>query len=261
VPEGACFEIDAQDGAGVSGAGEAVAVAGTEQLPKLYGQIVGRTAWGGRVVRFQSDGDVAAAIEARGAVPLPPYIRAPLAQTERYQTIYASAKGSVAAPTAGLHFTARLIERLRGMGVEFAYVTLHIGLDTFRPVQVDDLASHEMHAEFAELSEPTATLLTAAKRAGRRLVAVGTTAVRVLESAASDGGEIRAYRGWTKLFIYPGYRFKAVDALITNFHLPRSTLLMLVSAFCGRTLTLDVYAEAARRSYRFYSFGDAMLAL
>lgn len=253
LPTGACIELD-----GVVDGQPAKSAAGGS---KLYGHVLGRTHWGGRLVRFAGEGDVAAALEAHGLVPLPPYIRTPLADAERYQTVYGRVKGSAAAPTAGLHFTTPLIERLQAIGVELAFVTLHIGLDTFRPVQVEDLAGHEMHSEFAELAPETAAVLNRARRAGRRIIAVGTTAVRVLETAACDDGTVAPYRGWTKLFIHPGYRFKAVDALITNFHLPRSTLLMLVSAFGGRELVLRAYAEAAQLGYRFYSFGDAMLLL
>jgi S-adenosylmethionine:tRNA ribosyltransferase-isomerase len=194
---------------------------------------------------------------------LPPYIHAPLADPERYQTVYARVQGSVAAPTAGLHFTPELIARVQAMGVEFAFVTLHIGLDTFRPVQAEEIEAHPMHAEWTSLTAETAERLSRARAAGGRVVAVGTTAVRVLESAASqtEEGAIPAYEGWTRLFITPGYRFRAVDALITNFHLPRSTLLMLVSAFAGIETIRRAYEEAIASGYRFYSFGDATLML
>lgn len=196
-----------------------------------------------------------------GTVPLPPYIQAPISDPERYQTIYARAEGSAAAPTAGLHFTPELMESLRGMGVEFAFVTLHIGLDTFQPVRAEDPRQHRIHSEYAELSPQTAERLNMARAEGRRIVAVGTTAVRVLEEAArrSDAGLLRPFRDWVDLFILPGHRFEVVDALITNFHLPKTTLLMLVAAFAGRELVLRAYAEAVRSGYRFYSFGDATL--
>lgn len=198
-----------------------------------------------------------------GHVPLPPYIHAPLTDPERYQTVYARVQGSVAAPTAGLHFTPELIDRIQAMGVEFAFVTLHIGLDTFRPVQVEEIETHPMHAEWASLAPETAAQLNRARARGGRLLAVGTTAVRVLETTAgqSAGGDLAAYEGWTRLYITPGYRFCAVDALITNFHLPRSTLLMLVSAFAGVDLIRRAYQEAIATGYRFYSFGDATLIL
>jgi S-adenosylmethionine:tRNA ribosyltransferase-isomerase len=206
-------------------------------------------------------------------VPLPPYIRAPLRDAERYQTVYARQPGSAAAPTAGLHFTPELLAQVQDQGVGLAFVTLHIGLDTFRPVEVDQLDEHTMHSEELELDAATAERINATRAAGGRVVAVGTTSVRVLESVAALTAERQAagelagedvvapYRGRTSLFIQPGYRFRAVDALITNFHLPRSTLIVLISAFAGRELTLRAYDEAIRERYRFYSFGDAMLIL
>jgi S-adenosylmethionine:tRNA ribosyltransferase-isomerase len=198
------------------------------------------------------------AIHRAGVVPLPPYIHAPLADPERYQTIYARAEGSVAAPTAGLHFTPNLLERLHERDIALRHVTLHVGAGTFKPLQGEDPAVHTMHAEWAELDAATAADLNAARAQGRRLVAVGTTTVRVLETAAR-AGELRPFRGWTDVFIVPGHRFRAVDALITNFHLPRSTLLLLVSAFAGKELIARAYAAAIAQRYRFYSFGDAML--
>lgn len=199
--------------------------------------------------------------EQFGSVPLPPYIHAALADPERYQTVYAREPGSAAAPTAGLHFTPQLLDDLRAHGVETAFVTLHVGPGTFRPVQVDDARAHAMHAEFYHLDAATAATLDRAHREGRRIVAVGTTAVRVLEQIGQNLGSdgIQAGSGWTRLLILPGYRFRLVDALITNFHLPRSTLLMLVSALAGREAILDAYNEAIEQRYRFYSFGDAML--
>ncbi len=222
---------------------------------------------GERVIAF--DLDVGAALEQIGVVPLPPYIHEALDDAERYQTVYARWPGSAAAPTAGLHFTPELLLSLRQRGVSFGFVTLHIGLDTFRPVNVEQIHEHQMHSEFFVLDAPTCTQVNQARLAGRNVVAVGTTVVRVLESAAQktvcDGAcalqTVAAYEGPTDLFITPGYRFKVVDRLITNFHLPRSTLLMLVSAFAGLDLARQAYHEAIKNDYRFYSFGDAMLIL
>lgn len=199
-------------------------------------------------------------LEALGVMPLPPYLHEPLADPERYQTVYARVAGSVAAPTAGLHFTPELIACLQGQGVRFAFVLLHIGLDTFRPVEVEEVEHHPMHAEWCQVPAEVAEAVQETRAAGRRVVAVGTTAARALETAA-QGDTVGPWEGWTRLFIYPGYRFRAVDALVTNFHLPRSTLLMLVSAFAGRERILAAYAEAMACGYRFYSFGDAMLIL
>jgi S-adenosylmethionine:tRNA ribosyltransferase-isomerase len=213
---------------------------------------------GTRVLSFSTI--VEPLLERLGAVPLPPYIHEPLADPERYQTIYARVTGSAAAPTAGLHFTPALIARLRAHGVAFAFVTLHIGLDTFRPVEVEDTADHTMHSEWCEVPAGVAAAVEETRRTGRRVVAVGTTAVRALETAAQQGPG-RPYTGWTRLFITPGTRFRVVDTLLTNFHLPRSTLLMLVSAFAGRERILQAYREAIACGYRFYSFGDAMLIL
>jgi S-adenosylmethionine:tRNA ribosyltransferase-isomerase len=229
--------------------------------------VVKRTPTGGRVLCFTApDGNVTAALERAGSVPLPPYIHAPLANPERYQTVYAREPGSVAAPTAGLHFTPELLHRLQAQGVGIAFVTLHIGLDTFRPMEAGGLEAHKMHSEEFELGPEAAAQINAVRRAGRRIVAVGTTVVRVLESVgmlqiAGSEDEVQPYRGRTGLFIRPGHRFRLVDALITNFHLPRSTLIVLVSAFAGRDLILRAYNEAVRERYRFYSFGDAMLLL
>ncbi len=201
-------------------------------------------------------------IEQLGRMPLPPYIHEPLRDPERYQTVYARITGSAAAPTAGLHFTPHLLERLRQQGVRVGFVTLHVGLDTFRPVECEDIREHKMHSEEIDVDAPTAELINETRRAGGRVVAVGTTAVRLLESVASfHEGRIEPYHGATRLFITPGYRFRVVDALITNFHLPRSTLLLLVSAFAGKALIEEAYQEAIRERYRFYSFGDAMLIL
>ncbi len=196
-----------------------------------------------------------------GQIPLPPYIHHPLHDTERYQTVYARQLGSAAAPTAGLHFTLQLLEELKAKGVHLTYVTLHIGLDTFAPVTEEYPTEHKIHTEWCEVSERAVETIYSARGQGGRVIAVGTTSVRALESAAQESGELKPYRGNTSLFILPGYRFKVVEAMITNFHLPRSTLLMLVSAFAGRERILTAYEEAKRQGYRFYSFGDAMLIL
>jgi S-adenosylmethionine:tRNA ribosyltransferase-isomerase len=202
-------------------------------------------------------------LPALGRIPLPPYIHAPLADSERYQTVYASDSGSVAAPTAGLHFTPRLLAELKQKGIECLETTLHIGLDTFRPVQVEDPAEHHIHREYGIISPEVAVRVSKAKAEGRRVICVGTTSVRILEYAAqqSKKNALDPFAGWVDLLILPGYRFRLTDAMITNFHLPRSTLLMLVSAFAGAELIKKAYAEAAKEKYRFYSFGDAMLIL
>jgi len=218
-------------------------------------EVLDRTIVGGRLVRFSDE----ALLERIGAIPLPPYIHVPLTDPERYQTVYARQKGSAAAPTAGLHFTSELMRQLSQQGVEFAFVTLHIGLDTFRPVQVEDPREHHIHTEYCLLDAGTAEKINRAKQEGRRVIAVGTTSVRTLETAARRSDEVEAFAGCTDLFILPGYRFKVVDALITNFHLPRSSLLMLVSAFAGTDLIRQAYVEAIQNRYRFFSFGDAML--
>jgi len=224
----------------------------------LYARVEEVRPEGVRVVSFSEE--VEPHLDRLGMVPLPPYIHEPLADAERYQTVYARMAGSVAAPTAGLHFTPRLIAELQARGVNLAFVVLHIGLDTFRPVEVEEVEAHPMHAEWCRVPAEVARAVRETRKAGGRVVAVGTTAVRALETAA-QGGEISPFEGWTRLFIYPGYRFRTVDTLITNFHLPRSTLLMLVSAFAGREAILAAYREAIARGYRFYSFGDAMLIL
>jgi S-adenosylmethionine:tRNA ribosyltransferase-isomerase len=224
----------------------------------IEAQVIEKKETGTVIVSFPDE----EALEKAGTVPLPPYIHTPLANPERYQTVYAQEKGSVAAPTAGLHFTPELMNSLHGKGVRFVFVTLHLGLDSFRPVQVDDPDEHIIHKEYGELTPEVAGELNQAKAEGRRVICVGTSAVRMLECAAqgSEGG-VKPFTGWVDLFIRPGHRFKMVDALITNFHLPRSTLLMLVSAFAGRELILQSYREAMRLGYRFYSFGDAMLII
>ena len=213
---------------------------------------------GGRVVRFDVvSGTLEAALDELGEMPLPPYIHEKLANRERYQTVYARAVGSAAAPTAGLHFTPELLEKIRLMGIEIVPVLLHVGLGTFRPVKAEDVSEHKMHSEFYEVTPEAAENINRAKAEGRRVIAVGTTSVRTLESAVADG-MLAPGSGWTDIFITPGYRFRMVDALITNFHLPGSTLIMLVSALMGRETTLSAYEEAVRQRYRFFSFGDAM---
>ncbi|MDV2581103.1 tRNA preQ1(34) S-adenosylmethionine ribosyltransferase-isomerase QueA [Alkalibacillus haloalkaliphilus] len=216
---------------------------------------------GGKVVEFHYDGIFLEVLNELGEMPLPPYIKEQLDDQERYQTVYAEESGSAAAPTAGLHFTEELLQQIKAKGVNVAYLTLHVGLGTFRPVQVDNLEEHDMHAEYYRLSEDTANLLTETKANGGRVVAVGTTSIRTLETVMRDYDEFRAVSGWTDIFIYPPYQFKAVDGLITNFHLPKSTLIMLVSAFSTKELIMSAYQEAIEQRYRFFSFGDAMLIL
>lgn len=213
--------------------------------------------YGARTVRFEFDGVFEDILDRVGNMPLPPYIHEKLADKERYQTVYSRVDGSAAAPTAGLHFTPELMDKVRAKGAEFAEVLLHIGLGTFRPVKAENILDHEMHSEYYEIDEATAEKINAAKREGRRVIAVGTTSVRVLETVADENGFVKAARGDTKIFIYPPYKFKCVDALITNFHLPESTLIMLVSAFAGRENILKVYETAVKERYRFFSFGDS----
>ena len=214
---------------------------------------------GGRIVRFDYQGIFLEVLESLGEMPLPPYIHEKLEDRERYQTVYAKENGSAAAPTAGLHFTEELLDKIAAKGVKLVYLTLHVGLGTFRPVSVDNLEEHEMHSEFYSLSEEAAETLRQVKASGHRIVAVGTTSIRTLETIGSKfEGQIQADSGWTNIFIKPGYQWKIVDAFSTNFHLPKSTLVMLVSAFAGRQLTLEAYEHAITESYRFFSFGDAM---
>jgi S-adenosylmethionine:tRNA ribosyltransferase-isomerase len=230
----------------------------------IVAEIGERTVAGGRFVRFEGPGDVDAAILTIGSLPLPPYIHGYAGDPERYQTVYGDRPGSAAAPTAGLHFTEALLERLRGQGIETATVELQVGLDTFRPVATDDLATHEIHTERCEVPIETVEAIERARQRGGRVVAIGTTTVRSLETAADatpDGASLRPWQGDTSLFIVPGYRYRVVDALVTNFHLPRSTLLALVSAFAAREMILRAYGEAIAEQYRFFSFGDAMLIL
>ena len=214
-----------------------------------------------RVVRFIYDGVFEDILARVGEMPLPPYIHEKLKDGSRYQTVYCKVDGSAAAPTAGLHFTPELIEKLKGKGVEFATVLLHVGLGTFRPVKAEEITEHRMHTEFYKIDEENAEKINRAKAEGRRVIAVGTTSVRTLESVADKTGRVKACSGDTSIFIYPGYKFKCVDGLITNFHLPKSTLVMLVSAFIGREQTLKVYETAVNEKYRFFSFGDACLFL
>ncbi|MBR2337417.1 MAG: tRNA preQ1(34) S-adenosylmethionine ribosyltransferase-isomerase QueA [Clostridia bacterium] len=228
---------------------------------ELSVEIVSRTEEGGRIVRFIFDGVFEDILSRVGEMPLPPYIREKLKDQSRYQTVYCKKEGSAAAPTAGLHFTQDLIERLKKKGVEFAEVNLNVGLGTFRPVKVDDLADHKMHTEYFEINEENAEKINRAKKEGRRVIAVGTTSVRTLESAANDDGTVNAVSGDTSIFIYPPYKFKVVDSLITNFHLPESTLIMLVSALSTREKTLELYKTAVEEKYRFFSFGDSMMII
>ena len=214
---------------------------------------------GNRLVRFHYEGIFLEILERLGKMPLPPYIKEELADGERYQTVYSRVVGSAAAPTAGLHFTTELLERIAAKGVRLAYVTLHVGLGTFRPVKVDEVTEHHMHAEFCMISKKTAEILNETRNNGGRIVCVGTTSCRTLESLADEHGVFTEKSAWTDIFIYPGYRFKAMDALITNFHLPESTLIMLVSAFAGYDNVMHAYQEAVKERYRFFSFGDAML--
>ncbi len=226
---------------------------------RLTATVVEELDHGGRIVRFGYEGIFLEVLESLGEMPLPPYIHEKLADRERYQTVYAKENGSAAAPTAGLHFTEELLEQIAAKGVKLVYLTLHVGLGTFRPVSVDSLDDHEMHSEFYSLSEEAAQTLRQVKANGGRVIAVGTTSIRTLETIGSKfQGQIQADSGWTNIFIKPGYDWKIVDAFSTNFHLPKSTLVMLVSAFAGRSLTLEAYEHAIAERYRFFSFGDAM---
>ena len=216
---------------------------------------------GNRVVKFRYDGIFLEVLERLGKMPLPPYIKAELQDQERYQTVYSREVGSAAAPTAGLHFTNDLLERIREKGVKTAFVTLHVGLGTFRPVKAEEITDHHMHSELCMMNAETAAILNETKTSGGRVICVGTTSCRTLESLVNEDGTFEAKSKWTEIFIYPGYTFKAMDGLITNFHLPESTLVMLVSAFAGREHVIAAYEEAVREKYRFFSFGDAMCIL
>ena len=226
---------------------------------ELSATVLEVTEGGNRIVQFHYEGIFLEVLERLGKMPLPPYIREELQDSERYQTVYSRELGSAAAPTAGLHFTRELLEEIEKKGVNIAYVTLHVGLGTFRPVKEEEIEDHPMHAEFCIVPERTARLVTETKRKGGRVVSVGTTSCRTLESFAREDGSLEPCSGWTNIFIYPGYRFKCIDALVTNFHLPESTLIMLVSALAGREHVLNAYKVAVQERYRFFSFGDAML--
>ena len=227
----------------------------------LQGEVLDVLDDGNRLIRFDYSGIFEEVLDRLGEMPLPPYITHKLKDRNRYQTVYAKYEGSAAAPTAGLHFTESLLQEVRDKGVQIVPVTLHVGLGTFRPVKVDDVETHHMHSEYYEIAEETANAVNDTKKAGGRVICVGTTSCRTLETAADEEGVLHAGSGWTDIFIYPGYRFKIMDGLITNFHLPESTLLMLVSAFAGKEHILKAYEEAIRERYRFFSFGDAMLIL
>ena len=224
----------------------------------LIGEVVDIVEEGNRLIQFTYDGIFEEILDQLGQMPLPPYITHQLEDKNRYQTVYAEHEGSAAAPTAGLHFTKELLAQIQEMGVKIAHVTLHVGLGTFRPVKVSNVLDHHMHSEFYRIEEDAANMINETKKNGGRIICVGTTSCRTIESAAAEDGTIRACSGWTDIFIYPGYQFKVLDCLITNFHLPESTLVMLVSALAGREHVLTAYEEAIRQRYRFFSFGDAM---
>ena len=225
---------------------------------ELTAEVVGEVEGGNRLVRFDYEGIFLEVLEHLGKMPLPPYIKEELQDKERYQTVYSKVLGSAAAPTAGLHFTPELLEKIAAKGVGIGYVTLHVGLGTFRPVKEEEITDHEMHSEFCTISPETAELINRTKESGGRVICVGTTSCRTLESWAAEDGHMEPKSGWTNIYIYPGYRFKVMDGLVTNFHLPESTLIMLVSAFAGREHVLAAYEEAVKERYRFFSFGDAM---
>ena len=226
---------------------------------RLKATVVEELEQGGRIIEFSYEGVFLEVLESLGEMPLPPYIKERLEDKERYQTVYAKENGSAAAPTAGLHFTEELMQQIRDKGVNIVPVTLHVGLGTFRPVSVDSLEDHKMHSEYYNVSKETADMIEATKKAGKRVIAVGTTSIRTLETVARDNdGHVVTASGWTDIFISPGYEFRVVDAFVTNFHLPKSTLVMLVSAYLGREFTLEAYQHAIEERYRFFSFGDAM---
>lgn len=224
----------------------------------LMGEVIDVVEEGNRLIKFDFDGIFEEILDQLGQMPLPPYITHQLEDKNRYQTVYATHTGSAAAPTAGLHFTPELLEEIKAKGVDIARVTLHVGLGTFRPVKVDEITEHHMHSEFFMIDEEAAEKINRAKEMGHRVICVGTTSCRTVESAADENGHLEAKSGWTQIFIYPGYKFKVLDCLITNFHLPESTLIMLVSALAGREHVLASYEEAVKERYRFFSFGDAM---
>ena len=225
----------------------------------LIGEVIDVVDEGNRLIRFEYEGIFEEILDKLGQMPLPPYITHQLKDKNRYQTVYAKYDGSAAAPTAGLHFTKELLQKVKDMGVDIAEVTLHVGLGTFRPVKVENVLDHHMHSEFYMVSQEAADKINRAKESGHRVIAVGTTSTRTLEAAADENGRLHETSGWTEIFIYPGYQFKVIDALITNFHLPQSTLVMLVSALAGRAHVLHAYEIAVKERYRFFSFGDAML--
>ena len=226
---------------------------------RLKATVIEELEQGGRIIEFSYEGVFLEVLESLGEMPLPPYIKERLEDKERYQTVYAKENGSAAAPTAGLHFTEELMKQIRDKGVNIVPVTLHVGLGTFRPVSVDSLEDHKMHSEYYNVSKETADIIEATKKAGKRVIAVGTTSIRTLETVARDNdGHVVTASGWTDIFISPGYEFRVVDAFVTNFHLPKSTLVMLVSAYLGREFTLEAYQHAIEERYRFFSFGDAM---
>lgn len=228
---------------------------------KIVAECIKELDQGGRIMRLHYEGILQERLDELGEMPLPPYIKERLDDPDRYQTVYAKESGSAAAPTAGLHFTDELLEAIRAKGIRIVFITLHVGLGTFRPVSVDNIDDHEMHSEYYQISEDTAQLLNKTRREGGRIISVGTTTTRTLETVRSQHAQFVATSGWTDIFIYPGYEFKAIDGLITNFHLPKSTLVMLVSAFSTRENVLNAYREAVERQYRFFSFGDAMLII
>lgn len=225
---------------------------------KIIATCVDMLEQGGRIMQLKYDGILQERLDELGLMPLPPYIKETLDDQDRYQTVYAKAVGSAAAPTAGLHFTKDLLAAIEDKGVNIAYITLHVGLGTFRPVSVDSIEDHDMHSEYYEMTTETAQLLNRTKASGKRIISVGTTSTRTLETIADENGHFEAQSGWTDIFIYPGYKFKAIDAMVTNFHLPKSTLVMLVSSLATREIILDAYHEAVKEEYRFFSFGDAM---
>ena len=227
----------------------------------LTGEVIDIVEEGNRLIRFSFEGIFEEILDQLGQMPLPPYITHQLQDKNRYQTVYAKHTGSAAAPTAGLHFTPELLRAIEERGIEIAKVTLHVGLGTFRPVKVDEITDHHMHSEFYQIDEEAAKKINRAKATGNRVICVGTTSCRTIESAADESGHLKAKSGWTDIFIYPGYEFRALDGLITNFHLPESTLIMLVSALAGRENVLAAYEEAVKERYRFFSFGDAMLVI
>ncbi|HFG9556037.1 TPA: tRNA preQ1(34) S-adenosylmethionine ribosyltransferase-isomerase QueA [Clostridioides difficile] len=226
---------------------------------KLIGEVVDLSDEGSRIIKFHYDGIFEEILDELGNMPLPPYITARLDEKERYQTVYSKHNGSAAAPTAGLHFTEELLNKIKEKGVDIAFVTLHVGLGTFRPVKVEDVLNHKMHSEYYMVSQEAADKINRAKENGKNVICVGTTSCRTIESACNEDGKMKESSGWTEIFIYPGYKFKVLDKLITNFHLPESTLIMLVSAICGKDNVLNAYNEAVKERYRFFSFGDAMI--